>query len=267
MVEDVIRGQLQALPSSSPPSCPSWSAVSHSEETNSVTSPLKNISEVSHEDYSGEAENTLLAAGVRSLKLRRPEIPEGRCCLGLTLGVLVPLVLATLIILRSAGVSPAQHNTGHNIGLSQHAYEEHVELSVPALQSDKSAPNADWSRRWDAFPSKAEETTADAPGALGAAVNDASTFSAPDVKDADSETSIRSSAPDKISTTEKLPSVESTQTALPQSLAPTAVLRGSGGLAPVSATPWYFYIVYVFCVVTGIAWAAFGVNECRTRSY
>lgn len=34
---------------------------------------------------------------------------------------------------------------------------------------------------------------------------------------------------------------------------------------PPSNVRWYAYVAYVFSVATGVAWAAVGVNECRTR--
>merc|ERR1712224_358754 len=127
MVEDVIRGELQYLPSSTPPSRPSWPMVSHSEEAEASVSPLRTISEVVSEDETTPAvdfreniEELIDKTGVRSLKLRGA---ESRCCLGLVLGILVPFALASLVVLRSSEVPASSAQRADAIDFGAHTVQ------------------------------------------------------------------------------------------------------------------------------------------------
>merc|ERR1719197_2004624 len=102
MVEAIIRGELQALPQASPPSCPSWETVPDCNEATASVGSLRSISEVVHDDDPAPVEVLIdKTSGVRSLKLRGG---EGRCCFGMVLGILVPFALAMLVVLRSSEV-------------------------------------------------------------------------------------------------------------------------------------------------------------------
>jgi len=279
------------LPSSSPPQRPSWNADKDVDVT-----LLRNISDVIHADEAARAEDMPIKMDVRSLVFQRPGGPH--CCFGLALGVLVPIVLATLIVLRSTDLRDTGLGRGNQLltsselqgsnatkqqGFADSEAEEHSDGSVYAWRSRKHV-SADGMETGAPL-----KTSGSTEGVLSgtskvASTNTSTVSSALGV---DLEKSAKGNTiagyEKYVSTTKQLAAVETSSASFLSTVktdsitATPAKLRGSTRIQSIlakgadadaklavarSGAPWYSYLVYVLSVMIGLAWVSLAVNEC-----
>jgi len=296
MMEDAIHKELQALPSSSPPQRPSWSALRSAGEANSPVNPLWNISEAVDLDESAHIEELIPLKTARSLNLRRV---DGRFCFGLSLGVLVPAILAILIVLRSIDIGDAAKPPSNAVKQKQFGVlldsesQTHLNVSSPGVQrkdltgqgkdfsQGPSHPLTDRARISFAEWENANDLTGDS--SRNHVLEDSTNTEAPLSTSHASKIADSSTTKSEVESHDQdagFPVAKKTEFVMSdmpssQSNGKTPPLNSAnkdgrpglrGASTPHSYTPWYFYLVYAFSVATGVAWVVLVVNECRERA-
>lgn len=197
-------------------------------------------------------EEMVLRTGVRSLKSDSDGCT--RCCFGLALGVLVPLILALLVVLRSADVSGrADPLAGQLISGINQTRASPALLNLRANVSRKTIqPSNRDSRKVREHQISTTQMSAtmflDMPG-RGDADSDFL-----DIKQSDAV----------------LDSVASPNSGVSADSHPnsqgTPAFRGAASSITHRSLPWYSYLAYASSVATGIAWVALAAKQCQVRA-
>lgn len=186
--------------------------------------PLRNISEMIQADESFEP---------RKHSLKSPRLDRSRLCFGLALGVLVPLVLAALVVLRSATALPpssaAEKSKGHGVPFGSSA-EEYIDPSNATMD---------------------QTTKTRIPSLLANADGNLTFAMISEVSDAH--------------VNRIYPSKNSGSTDSHSGPHGRPALRGADSSILHVSIPLYFYGAYALSATTGIAWVVLIVHECRHR--
>jgi hypothetical protein len=214
--------------------------------------------------------------GVRSFRVQRTD--NRHWCIGLALGVLVPLCFAILILLLAAersvvsstdspanplkyidhsgeitGIpSAAGTNASNNVFpfTSNHNHKHSSEAAILGEASQIAFPSTNFSVHADVVDERAYSTSFD----NAQKVSFVSSFKTDAAPSGEAELDNHESVP-------KLAGIGGSQ----YDQLSDFNLHGSAGKVDKSRKPWYCFLVYGLAIITGITWAVLGVSRIRRR--